>query len=144
MDPAAIEHSIRNLPQIAQRLEAIPGDVFTAARKFRAIAPLNLILAGGLFDYLNERQITWLLPKLFALLKSGGSICFTNLAPGNPDRVWLQHIANWHITERSESDILRMVGDSGLAAKTSINVARDTTGLTQLVELSRTEKGPEI
>ena len=138
MDAGAIEHSLHHLPALAASLQTIPGDVFTAARKFRTLAPLHLILAGGLFDYLNERQITWLLPKLFATLAPEGRICFTNLAPGNPDRVWLEHIADWRILERSEADIYHLVAESGLAAVSSVRITRDATGLTQLIELTKT------
>jgi O-methyltransferase involved in polyketide biosynthesis len=98
---------------------------------------LNLILAGGLFDYLNDRQVVWLLPKLMAALGPGGRLCFTNIASGNPDRVWLDYLAGWHLIERSESDIGRLIADSCLPASSSVQVTSDLTGLTSLVQITK-------
>ncbi|MFN6538730.1 MAG: class I SAM-dependent methyltransferase [Nostoc sp. EkiNYC01] len=138
MDADALEHSVRYLPLLASVIELVPGDVFKATKKFRSLAPLDLIVVGGLFDYLSDRQITWLLPKLYSILAIGGRICFTNLAQANPDRVWLQYIANWILIERSAADIERLVSESGLTDLLCLSITRDKTGLTLLVELQNT------
>lgn len=126
------------LDALRPEVEYLHGDVFSAMRAMRKLAPLDLIVAGGLFDYLSDRQITWLLEKLWPLLRPGGRICFTNLATGNPDRIWLRYIANWEIIERSEEDV-RAFAASLTPAPARVSVKREMTGLTMLVEVCRTK-----
>jgi hypothetical protein len=76
------------------------------------------------------------LQKLSALLSPGGELCFTNIAGGNPDRVWLEYMANWSLIQRDESDIQKLVQESGLQDSSQLRIARDQTGLTHLVEVS--------
>jgi extracellular factor (EF) 3-hydroxypalmitic acid methyl ester biosynthesis protein len=80
MDEDAISHSVTNLPHLAGKLQPVHANVFSVVRTFRARGPFDLIVAGGLFDYLSDRQIAWLLDKLASCLKVGGRLCFTNIA----------------------------------------------------------------
>jgi extracellular factor (EF) 3-hydroxypalmitic acid methyl ester biosynthesis protein len=136
MDADALCYSLDRLPALRSTIRPLLGDVFNAARKIRAITPLNLILAGDLFDYLSDRQIVWLLPRLIAALGPGGRLCFTNITSGNPDRVWLEYLAGWHLIERSESDIRRLIDASALPAGSSVQITSDLTGLTSLVQIT--------
>jgi extracellular factor (EF) 3-hydroxypalmitic acid methyl ester biosynthesis protein len=137
MDADALCYSLDRLPALRSTIRPLFGDVFNAARQLRAISPLHLIVAGGLFDYLNDRQVVWLLPKLMAALRPGGRLCFTNIASGNPDRVWLDYLAGWHLIERSESDIHRLIEASAIPAGASVQIASDLTGLTSLVQITK-------
>ncbi len=76
------------------KLHSVPGDPFSAVREFKGLEPVDLILTGGLFDYPSDRQIKWLLAKLFGCLKVGGRLCFTNIARGNPYRAWIEYLAD--------------------------------------------------
>jgi hypothetical protein len=136
-DSDALQYSLCHLESILPKIKLIPGDVFKSIRSFQAYKPYHQILAGGLFDYLTDRQIEWLIPKLIDLLHLGGSVCFTNIANGNPDRVWIEYLANWHITERGEADIERLVHNSCDLGKIDLSVERDSTGLTLLVKLKK-------
>ena len=136
MDADALALAQRRLGSLSAEVECLPGDVFSAVRGFRKLAPLDLVVAGGLFDYLTDRQIGWLLEKLWPLMREGGRICFTNLAVGNPDRIWLQYIANWQIIERSEAHMRELAG-SLTPAPSAILTKRETTGLTLLTEVRR-------
>ena len=136
-DLDALQYSLCHLESILPKIKLIPGDVFKSIRSFQAYKPYHQILAGGLFDYLTDRQIEWLIPKLIDLLHLGGSVCFTNIANGNPDRVWIEYLANWNITERGEADIERLVYNSCDAGKINLSVERDSTGLTLLVKLKK-------
>ncbi len=137
MDADALCYSLDRLPTLRSTIRPLLGDVFNAARKLKGLTPLHLILAGGLFDYLNDRQVVWLLPKLMAALGPGGRLCFTNIAAGNPDRVWLDYLAGWHLIERSEADISRLIAESGLPASSAVQIASDLTGLTSLVRITK-------
>ena len=137
MDADALAFSVASLPALEGRITTLHGDAFSSTRKFKKQAPYDLILAGGLFDYLDDKQIVWLLPKLHAMLKSGGRLCFTNLAEGNPSRVWMSYMADWHLNERNEDDIGRLLGDSCIPSSTCVAVERDATGLTLLVKMTK-------
>lgn len=137
VDSDALQYSLCHLKSMLSQIKLIPGDVFKSIRSFQTYKPYHQILAGGLFDYLTDRQIEWLIPKLVELLHLGGYVCFTNIANGNPDRVWIEYLANWHITERSEADIERLVYNSCDAGKINLSIERDSTGLTLLVKLKK-------
>jgi extracellular factor (EF) 3-hydroxypalmitic acid methyl ester biosynthesis protein len=137
LDSGALDCSLRNLDRITPQLTRIPGDVFRSINQFKARAPFELILAGGLFDYLTDRQIVWLLPKLVGLLAPGGRFCFTNMAVGNPDRVWIEYLANWRLLERNEADIRRLIVESELIVKCDVQLMREPAGLAILAKLTR-------
>jgi len=136
-DSEALQFSFNYLGDLTPEITLIPGNVFKLIRDFSALQPFHLIVAGGLFDYLTDRQIEWLVPKLVALLRSNGSLRFTNIAPGNPDRVWMEYLADWHIIERSEADVQRLLNNTKESNDVEINIERDSTGLTLLIELRR-------
>jgi SAM-dependent methyltransferase len=138
MDAEAIAFSKAHLPALRSATHDLPGDVFNLTRRLKELPAADLILAGGLFDYLDDRQIVWLLPRLFRQLAAGGKICFTNVAKENPNRVWLDYFGGWHLIERSESDVADLISSSGLSHTSTTHIERDTTGLTLLVSLTRT------
>jgi hypothetical protein len=136
-DAAAVERSLRVLEQSAFKIHAVVGDVFRSLKRLQSGAPFDLILAGGLFDYLSDRQIVWLIPKLYELLAPDGALCFTNTSKENSDRVWIEYLGNWHLKERDESDIQRLISESQINGLTTSPIRRESTGLTHLVEISR-------
>jgi len=138
-DPEALSCSRTHLEGAGCQLEAIPGNAFRSVRKFEEGAPYDLILAGGLFDYLSERQIVWLLQRLFPLLALRGELCFTNVAGPSPHRVWLQHMANWSLIERNEPDLEKMIEESSPSSPKRVTIERDNTGLTCLAQVSLAE-----
>jgi hypothetical protein len=140
----ALRHSLAHLPRLARRITAVPGDVFSALPVLRRFAPFDLILAGGLFDYLSDRKLMRLLPRLFGLLSDTGRLCFTNIVSGNPIRVVMEYLADWPLIERGEDDIARIVDAGGLPATTDVAAIRDLTGLTHLVTLHRKDGNEAI
>ena len=80
----------RSFEPIADRCHFVRGFVPRVLRRVRDLGPFDLILAGGLFDYLTDRFITRTLAEAWdTLLAPGGRIVFTNIATGNPYRVWI-------------------------------------------------------
>ena len=137
IDAEALAHSVSTLPHLEGKLHSIHANVFSAVRTFKKRGPFDLIVTGGLFDYLSDKQIRWLLEKLFESLKAGGRLCFTNIARGNPYRVWMEYLGDWKLLERSEADITTLIGETDLETSTQLDISRDQTGLTHLVELTR-------
>jgi extracellular factor (EF) 3-hydroxypalmitic acid methyl ester biosynthesis protein len=137
MDADALVHSVKSLPHLEGKLHPVPGNAFSAVRTFKARGPFDLIIAGGLFDYLSERQIGWLLDKLAKCLKIGGRICFTNFAVGNPYRPWMDYLTRWRIIERSEADFVALIRGLNPSISMEVDISRDQTDLTYLIELTR-------
>jgi SAM-dependent methyltransferase len=137
IDADALAHSVKRLPRLEGKLHPVPGNVFSSLRTLKALGPFDLVVAGGLFDYLSERQIEWLLDKLAGCLKIGGRICFTNVAVGNPYRPWMDYATRWRLIERSEADIITFIREIDPDISMKVDVSRDQTGLTHLVELTR-------
>jgi len=135
VDAEALNFSCNRLSASGCRPETIPGNVFRSVRKLENGAPYDMILLGGLFDYLSERQGAWLLSQLSSLLGRGGRLCFTNIGKGNPDRVWMEYIAGWSLIERDEDNLQSLVQESQVEGA-GLHIERDATGLTCLTELA--------
>jgi extracellular factor (EF) 3-hydroxypalmitic acid methyl ester biosynthesis protein len=116
-------------------VHTICGDVRRGIRKAQDEGPVDIVVCGGLFDYLDDRTIVFLLKELRErAVKVGGSVLFTNIAEGNPFRVWMEAIADWRLIHRSEADIRRIVEAAGFDLH-GLRIQRDGTGLTYLIEI---------
>lgn len=107
-------------------------DALRAVR--RARGPFDLIIFGGLFDYLPDRYIQSLLREAGRMVgEVGGSILFTNISAGNAYRPWLEYLADWRLIERTHTDLLRVWVGAGLEPD-SLAIGHDQTGLTFIAE----------
>jgi extracellular factor (EF) 3-hydroxypalmitic acid methyl ester biosynthesis protein len=136
-DADALIFSRAALGDIADRCVLVHGTVPKALGAVRKYGPYHLILAGGLFDYLSDRVVQRTLAIAgTSLLAPGGRIAFTNLAAGNPFRVWLEYLADWPLLERSEASVAEIIHAAGLTAPV---LARDFTNLAILASTWRTQ-----
>jgi SAM-dependent methyltransferase len=139
-DKDALELSCRRMNGITENLSVVHGSVFSSIRKLVNHGPFDVIVAGGLFDYLDDRQAVWLLTHLRKLLLPGGTLCFTNIASGIPYTGWLDYLANWKLISRTEPDIRRMVSSAGGTDPDKTSVERDTSGQTLLIRHTTVKK----
>jgi len=133
-DAGALQHSAARLSGLRSTL--IKGHVLRAAREILGNGPYDLVLAGGLFDYLLDEQLQSLLPRLVGSLSPNGALCFTNMVSDNPYRTWMTYFANWALIHRSEVEVNRLV-HSIRRNDVSWNATRDATGLAILVHVRR-------
>jgi extracellular factor (EF) 3-hydroxypalmitic acid methyl ester biosynthesis protein len=132
-DPDALAFSARHLEPLGNRCRFVHGSVPRVLRRVVADGPFDLVYAGGLFDYLPDRLLVRTLAIASrSLLAPDGRLVFTNIASGNPFRVWLEYLANWTLIERSESDIQRLCAEAGLDAP---SIEREGTALALLVSV---------
>jgi hypothetical protein len=125
-DKDALSYSRAKLDPIGDRCHLVHGMVPRVLRHVRDYGPFDLILAGGLFDYLSDRFIARTLADAAAMLSPEGRIVFTNIALGNPFRVWIEYMGSWKLIERSEDDIARICRSAGVPAPVMV---RDATSL---------------
>ena len=117
------------------RIQYVQANVVTGIDQLRGLGPFDLVVAGGLFDYLPDRAATILLRRAFGrLLGADGGMLFTNIATGNPYRCWIEYMGAWKLIERNEDQIHGLLDAAGLA-HVPVRLSRDATGLALLVEL---------
>jgi extracellular factor (EF) 3-hydroxypalmitic acid methyl ester biosynthesis protein len=125
-------------------VHTICGDVRRGIRKAQDEGPFDIVVCGGLFDYLDERTIVILLKEMRErAVKVDGSVLFTNIAEKNPFRIWMEAMADWRLIHRSEADIKRIVEAAGFDLH-DLRIQRDGTGLTHLVAIGNELTGTGV
>jgi extracellular factor (EF) 3-hydroxypalmitic acid methyl ester biosynthesis protein len=132
LDPDAIQASTQRLPKIANRMHFIEGSVVKKIAELSRCGPFDLVVAGGLFDYLPDKVAKFVLRNVCTnLLRPGGRFFFTNIARGNPYEDWTRYVSDWKLIQRSESDLETLVASVELPLR--VKWERDLTKLTVLV-----------
>ena len=126
-DAGALEFAARRLAPLATKLELVCGNALGSFRQFRRRGPFDLVLAGGLFDYLNARQAHFLASQIIGhLLKEGGCFFFSNIAAPNAFKWWMELCVDWPLVERSRAELLALLD----AEQCTAQLTKDETGLT--------------
>ena len=142
LDRDALNFSVEQLHHIEKNIHIIHGDAFRSTKNFSKKAPYDLILIGGLMDYLSPKQIKWLLKKLVPLLAPNGIIGLTNIGLHNPDRVWMEYIADWQLIERSKAELHLLIEEAIDCEDSAIEMCLDKSGLTHLVRIHTSKSRP--
>jgi extracellular factor (EF) 3-hydroxypalmitic acid methyl ester biosynthesis protein len=133
-DPEALAFSLRELAPIRDKIVVLEGNALRCAEEILELGPYDLIAAGGLFDYLDTSWASkFVSPIMNEWLASGGSFFFTNIAKGNPYRLWMECVTDWEMIERTEQDLVELVSNAS-TSKTCVQVTRDATSLTLLAK----------
>lgn len=137
-DAMALEMASKTLGKHAEKITFQIGNALRfVARHRKEEHQYDLVVAGGLFDYLSDSTIEHLLRILYLdLLRAEGRIVFTNMAKGNPLRPLMEYTANWHLIERNDDDYKRLVNNA-VGSHASIQIERDVTGLSLLMTLQK-------
>ncbi|MGV9001539.1 MAG: hypothetical protein ACOH18_01110 [Candidatus Saccharimonadaceae bacterium] len=76
---------------------------------------VDVVDALGLWEYLTAEQAARFAKKLFAKVKSGGSLIVSNMLPSRPQREFNQKAVGWPgLYLRSETDLLSIVTSAGI------------------------------
>jgi hypothetical protein len=134
IDPDAIRNSAQHLKELENYCHYVVGNVFLTWDQIRKEGPYDLILAGGLFDYLTEKQGRILIKRGLQNLTPLGKLFFTNIAKGNPYKHWIEYLADWYLIERDEEQIINLINACQIA-DLDIKLNRDSTNLTIFTEL---------
>jgi extracellular factor (EF) 3-hydroxypalmitic acid methyl ester biosynthesis protein len=135
-DPHALDLSERRLATMGMASTTLPMNVLTALRSLaRERVTFDLVLAGGLFDYLDDRAAAFAIEICRRLLRPRGVLFFTNIATGNPYRPWMEHVASWRLLHRTEADIHRLVARPD--GSWTVTCRRDVSQLALLATVAR-------
>jgi extracellular factor (EF) 3-hydroxypalmitic acid methyl ester biosynthesis protein len=136
-DPDALAFCLDRLSAVRHRLEVVAGNPVRSLPRLARHGPFDLVLAGGLFDYLPERLAELQLRGAWQrLLAPGGRFFFSNLGRRNPYRVWMEYLADWHVIERSDADLRRLIA-AACGPTARCDVRTEATGLTWLVSVAK-------
>ena len=132
-DADALAFARERLDRLEGRCTFVQGRVPRVIGKLRHEGPFDLIVAGGLFDYLPDRWAVGTLSAAREQLAPGGRMFMSNIAKGNPFRPWIEYLADWWLIERDESDVRRLLGQAGFDVDRA-RVSHDSTGLALIAD----------
>ena len=136
-EPAALELAEQRLRPVTTTYRLIPGNVIRVIKRLADGGCFDLVLAGGLFDYLSDRAAVFLVNGIYQdLIAPGGVLLFTNMAEGNPWRLLMEYGSDWTLVERSEDRILEICCKAGIP-RSSITLTREATRLTVIARVVR-------
>ena len=143
IDEGAISYSLERLNALGGRINAEQGNILLKLKDLSRQAPFDLILTGGLYDYLTDAQAAKLTRFSCAhLLAPDGAFVFTNLSTNNPVRPWLEYLVDWHMHYRTEEMIDNMLIRHGVHDAQVVH-RRDSTGhaiITRVRNLARSDQ----
>ncbi|HKR66213.1 MAG TPA: class I SAM-dependent methyltransferase [Thermoanaerobaculia bacterium] len=135
----ADEEALVEASRVVEHIRARCRFIHENAMKIVGRVPggFDLVLAGGLFDYLPDRAAIFLLRTVYRrLLRDGGTFFFTNIARDNPFRCLIEYIGDWFLIERSEDDVIALCREARIPGN-AIALRREETGLAVLVEITK-------
>jgi SAM-dependent methyltransferase len=133
MDQDALKFSLNRCKKV-KKIEPIEGNALRAMYKLRNYKKFDLIVAGGLFDYLDDKFATSLMKLISYALNPNGKFIFTNIIENNPFQAGMRYLAHWELIGRSKKQIQTLAHNSGFNEE-SIQFAIDNTGLARLITL---------
>lgn len=135
-DPAALSLAHQRLADRCQ-LHREPGHAVRCVQRLASARQFDLILIGGLFDYLPDRALARILAVIHtSLLRPGGLCLFTNIAAGNRFRPLMHHLVDWPLIERDEAGLAALWAGLGRPAD-RLSITREATGLTLLATIAQ-------
>ncbi|MEU6485880.1 class I SAM-dependent methyltransferase [Streptomyces sp. NPDC046887] len=139
VDADALEYARAALPPAtALHTTVEPGNVLQALPALERRGPYDLVLAGGLFDYLPDRYARLLIAyAMTRLCVPGGDFHFSNIAAGNPFAHLMKYLADWPLIERTRQDVEALVRAAAPHQTARLSVGADQTGYTLLAHLTR-------
>ena len=136
-EPAALELAEQRLRPFTTTYRLIPGNVIRVSKRLAGGDCFDLILAGGLYDYLSDRAAVFLVNSIYQdLLAPGGVLLFTNMAEGNPWRLLMEYGSDWNLVERSEDRILEICRKAAIP-RSSTTLTREATQLAVIARVVR-------
>jgi len=133
-DLDALEFAQSKLDGVRDRLHVLYGNALSVVRTLKT--RFDLVMAGGLFDYLDDRAAALLIRMIVdRVVAPGGVFFFTNIATENPYRPLIEYFGDWFLIERSEEDIVRICEAAGVSRE-RVTITREPSGLTHIIEIA--------
>ena len=83
IDEGALDYSTGLIASVCPQVRAVRGNVIDLLKGGKSLPRFDLIVAGGLFDYLDDRVAKFVIKNAFSRLSNNGRFFFTNIG-ANP------------------------------------------------------------
>jgi extracellular factor (EF) 3-hydroxypalmitic acid methyl ester biosynthesis protein len=108
-----------------------------AAAKVLDQGQFDFVYCAGLFDYLSAKVCNRLLQYFALRTKDDGTILVTNVHSVNPEKYLMEHLLDWHLIYRNETEMEKLApGTSRL-----VKLYTDDSGVNLFMELQRVTAG---
>jgi extracellular factor (EF) 3-hydroxypalmitic acid methyl ester biosynthesis protein len=124
MDPHALQYAQAVIGP-CQQVSFLNSNVFS-------LSPPHgnaIVWAGGLFDYLTDRQAVVLLRKMWRWTRTGGLVAFGNFLPSNESRLLMEWCLGWSLTHRSEQEVFNLTREAGIPQESTSYTHDETRAL---------------
>lgn len=107
----------RDKKKLTRQMEMINGNLVYLAtgRQKVFLKDQDLVYSIGLIDYFNDKFVTMLLNYVYELLKPGGKVILGNFHTSNPTKALMDHVLDWRLIHRDETDMNRLFENSKFA-----------------------------
>jgi extracellular factor (EF) 3-hydroxypalmitic acid methyl ester biosynthesis protein len=134
IDGHALRFAKDQVGDLAQQCIFVRGNVLGKLDELAAYGTFDLVLAGGLFDYLDAAAATALVDSaLDSLCAPGGLFYFSNIAAGNPFGPMLAYLGGWRLIERDAAAVHALTANQ----PAGLQLQHELTGVTLLGEIRR-------
>lgn len=136
-DAEALAFARQRLDRLSDRCQFVRGRVprvLTAPALRDASGQFDLIVAGGLFDYLQDDWAIATLRLARRMIAPNGRLILSNIAAGNPFRAWLEYLAEWTLIEREPEDLGRLLAAADFPSE-HLHISRDSSGLALMADV---------
>ncbi len=139
-EPEALSLASKRIGSATARFRCVPGNLLRVCRRLESGPQFDLVVAGGVFDYLSDQAIVVLIRSIYQrLLAPGGRLLFTNMAKGNAFRPLMEYGSNWNLIERTEQQMIELCMEAGVG-RGDVRITRDATGLALLARVDRSAR----
>jgi extracellular factor (EF) 3-hydroxypalmitic acid methyl ester biosynthesis protein len=122
----------REVPKVSYILKTVQELLRQAIEMPANFQSYDIIYCAGLFDYLSDRVCAKLIRLFYQWCEPGGRVIVTNVHSSNPVKGLMEHVMEWHLVTRDESDMVRLAPDLG-----PVKVYTDETGINVFLEIEK-------
>jgi extracellular factor (EF) 3-hydroxypalmitic acid methyl ester biosynthesis protein len=89
----------------------------------------DVIYSAGLTDYLDRRLFVALISRCHEHLKPGGRLVIGNFTRSNPNRVFMDHLLDWKLIYRDESNLRDLFAESPFGLDIEVKAEHEQVNL---------------
>ena len=133
----AAAHESKHAVVISTILKSIHELLKETSSRFdgqRATPIYDLVYCAGLFDYLSDKICQRLVRLFTTMVAPGGMVLVTNVHSDNPNKLYMEHILEWHLYHRNDAQ-MSALAPGGHTSR----IIRDSTGVNVFLEVTKAQ-----
>ncbi|MEM9718298.1 MAG: class I SAM-dependent methyltransferase [Bacteroidota bacterium] len=112
VDRHAIEYASGLLGHLGSSVRFVNQNVF----RFKPETTYDLIWAGGLFNYLDDKLFMHMLKHVASWMSPGAKLAIGIVSDTNPNIDYLEVLFDWRVYHRSTDQVISLVKEAGLGS----------------------------